>query len=109
MPTVEMNDKNINDLVENNELIVVDIWGSWCAPCKRFAPIFQKASDSFENVLFAKVEADKNPNILQFFSVQHVPTVLIIRNRELLVQHRGTMTEGQLGGEIIRAAVGANK
>lgn len=105
MSTVQMTDDNINALIESNETIVVDIWASWCAPCKRFAPIFEKVSESFENVLFAKVEADKNPNILSFFSVQHIPTILIIRNRELVVQHRGIMTDGELAGAILRASI----
>lgn len=95
-----MTDTNINDLVANNEIIVIDIWADWCGPCKRFSPIFKRVSEEFENVLFAKVEADQNPNILGFFSVQHIPTILFIRDGELRVQYRGIMTEAVLKNAI---------
>jgi thioredoxin 1 len=95
-----MTDDNINTLVANNEFIIVDVWAEWCGPCKRFGPVFENVSEQFENVLFAKVEADKNPNILSFFGIQHIPTVLIIRDGELRVQHRGIMTQAVLENAI---------
>lgn len=100
MASVEMTDTNINDLVAKNDFMVIDVWATWCAPCTKFTPIFEKVSEDFPDILFAKVEADENPLILQFFKVQSIPTILVVKDKDLRFQHRGFLNEQFLRQEL---------
>lgn len=100
MASVEMTDLNINDLVEKNDFMVIDVWAEWCGPCKKFSPVFEKVSDEFPEILFVKVEADLNPGILQFFKIQSIPTILVVKDKDLRFQHKGFISEQFLKQEL---------
>lgn len=73
---------------------VYDVWADWCAPCKRFAPIFEKVSKEFPDVEFVKQEADTNPTFLWHFGINSIPTILIVdENEKVLFQHAGILSE----------------
>lgn len=95
-----MTDSNINDLVEKNDFMVIDVWALWCGPCTKFMPVFEKVSEDFPEILFAKVEADENPLILQHFKIQSIPTILVVKDKSLRFQHRGFVTEQFLRQEL---------
>ncbi len=77
-------------------MIVYDVWADWCAPCKRFAPIFDKVSKEFPDVTFVKVEADRSPAFLDKYSINSIPTILLVNSEtgKVLFQHVGIVNEG---------------
>jgi thioredoxin 1 len=78
-------------------MIVYDVWAEWCAPCKKFAPIFDAVSKKFEDVQFAKVEADLNFEFLNRYSINSIPTLLITDDSgNELFSHAGIMTQANL-------------
>ena len=46
--------------ITDNEIVLVDFWADWCGPCKRFAPIYDKASEEYGDITFAKLDTDAN-------------------------------------------------
>lgn len=76
-----------------SQLTVFDIWAEWCAPCRKFAPIFEKVSDEFPGAQFEKVNADENMDFLEYFGIRSIPTILIVRGTEVLYQHTGILSE----------------
>ena len=57
---------------------VFDVWAEWCAPCKRFAPIFSKVAEEFEAIEFVKINAHENMDFLNQFGIQSIPTILVV-------------------------------
>ena len=55
MASVEMTKENFNEIIKNNETVLIDLWASWCGPCKMFGPIFEEVSNSYPDIVFAKV------------------------------------------------------
>lgn len=71
----------LTDLIDTNDVAVVYFTApAWCVPCRKFAPHFEKASEQAEAV-FVKVDVDQaEPDVLEEFAVQSVPTVKLFRN-----------------------------
>lgn len=67
------------------KVTVVDFSATWCAPCKRFAPVFEEVASEIDGADFVSVDIDKSPETATAFGVNSVPTVIILdtKGREL--------------------------
>ena len=101
MPAIEMTDINVNDIVNRNRIVVIDFWASWCGPCQRFLPIFDIGADMHPNVVFAKVNIEKNPTLVSHFGIKTVPTVAIIKDKKLVTKVTGGMSKDRLNEFVV--------
>lgn len=78
-------DSNFAEVVENNQdLVIVDFWASWCGPCKMLGPVFEEVSNEVEGVTFAKVNVDENPSSAAKYRVGSIPTILAMKNGQVV-------------------------
>ena len=63
MATVNINAENFEDTITDNDIVLVDFWAEWCGPCKRFGPIYEKASEEHGDIVFAKLDTDANQEL----------------------------------------------
>ncbi|MFM8532869.1 MAG: thioredoxin [Acidimicrobiia bacterium] len=76
-------DANFGDEVKNG-VVLVDFWATWCAPCRRIAPIVDQLAEEYNGKLtVAKVDIDENPMTPSTFMVRGSPTLLLFKNGEL--------------------------
>jgi putative thioredoxin len=74
--------------------VVVDLWASWCGPCKTLGPILEKVVAETEGrVLLAKVDVDANPQVAATFRVQSIPAVFALRDRKVVDRFVGALPE----------------
>lgn len=67
--------------LQENNLVAVDFFATWCGPCKMFAPTFEKLSQDFNGKLeFIKIDIDKNNEIADNYNVKSVPTFILFKN-----------------------------
>jgi thioredoxin 1 len=96
MPTVHGTKDNFNDLVQKNGIVIVDFWAEWCGPCRKFAPVFEAASDKHGDVVFAKVDTEDQPELAGAFGIRAIPTLMVFRDQVLLFEQAGALPAAAL-------------
>ena len=89
--TVELNDTNFAELIDNNDLVIVDFWAEWCGPCKNFAPVFSSAADKHEEIVFAKVDTEAAQGLAQQFQIRSIPTLMVFKEQVVVFSQAGAM------------------
>jgi thioredoxin 1 len=62
---------------------VVDLFATWCGPCKMLSPILDEISEEIATTKFYKIDVDDNEDIAREYKVMSIPTVLVFKNGEL--------------------------
>ena len=96
MATVELNMENLNSYIENSKIMLIDFWAPWCAPCKMFGPIFEKASEKYPDIVFAKCNTDEQRDVASVFGIMSIPTLAIFREKILVFKDAGALPESAL-------------
>ena len=83
---LEVNDKNIEDVLKEKSVTVLDFWASWCGPCKMLGPVIDTLSTEYDgkDVSIGKVNVEENQTLAQKYAVRGIPTVIIIKNGEIV-------------------------
>ena len=96
------NDSNFQDEVLNSELpVLVDFYADLCGPCKMMSPVVDELSREYEGRLkVGKVNVDENTNVAQQYRVMSIPTIVLIKNGQVVDQVVGAVPKAQLTGKI---------
>ena len=98
MTVAHLTDANFEaEVLEAASLVLVDVWASWCGPCRLMAPLMDWAAAEFEGrLLVGKLEADPNPDTRDRLQIQGLPTLILFRNGEEVARHEGAMSQPML-------------
>ena len=119
MAVVELTKENFESTITDNPFVIVDFWAPWCAPCRSFAPTYEKVSEDFENVVFAKVNTEEQQELAMHFQVRSIPTLMIFRDNIIIFSQPGALPEaafrelldkaGELNMDEVRAQIEAEQ
>ncbi|QIK37355.1 thioredoxin [Caldichromatium japonicum] len=103
MAVVELNAANFEQTIRDHSFVMVDFWAPWCGPCRSFAPVYEKVSADFPDVVFAKVNTEEEQAIAAHFQIRSIPTLMIFRDQIIIFAQAGALPEGMLRDLITRA------
>jgi thioredoxin len=101
MATLELTGESFWEAVKGHEIVLVDFWAGWCGPCVRFAPVFEKASETHPDIVFAKVDTEVEQELSAAAGIRSIPTLFAFRDGILLYSQAGALPEPALA-ELIR-------
>lgn len=104
MPVANLTSKTFDQAVKENDMVIIDFWAPWCAPCKTFAPVFEAASETYTGVYFAKVNSEEEQELAESFGIRSIPTLVVIREQIILYSKPGAVPAYSLEGLLDRIA-----
>jgi thioredoxin 1 len=95
---IEINADNFEEVVMNTDQpVMVDFWAEWCGPCRMIGPVVDKIADAYKGrAVVGKVNVDTNQEISQKFGVRSIPTIVFIKNGEVVDKSVGVAPESVL-------------
>ena len=78
-----LNEENFEEFINSEEKVVVDLWATWCGPCRMLAPELEKLVNNGV-ISVGKVDVDENEAIAEKYNVQSIPTLLLFKGGKLV-------------------------
>ena len=96
-----INEDNYKELAAQGKPMVLDFWATWCGPCKKIGPIIEELASEYEGqVIIVKVDVEEAEDLTAEFGIRNVPTVIFIKNGEVVDKSVGAATKAVLEEKV---------
>jgi thioredoxin 1 len=93
MATVDLSIETLESTIEENDIVLIDFWADWCGPCKMFAPTYEKVSEEYDNIVFAKVDTEAHQELAAQFQIRSIPTLVVFKDQVGIFAQPGALPE----------------
>lgn len=87
-------------IIAENKNVLVDFYATWCGPCKMLAPVFEEVDPTYDDVTFVKVNVDECGELAVRYGVSVIPTLIVIKDGEVV-----STTKGYMDADALRAFI----
>lgn len=81
MAAIDLTHDNFQSTIDDNDIVIVDFWATWCGPCKQFGPVFEASSEIHQDIVFGKVNTEEQQELAGEFQIRSIPTLMIFREQ----------------------------
>ncbi len=74
--------------------VVIDFFATWCGPCKKIAPTYEKLSEAFTSIVFLKVDVDESPELVDLYGIHAMPTFVFLKQGKVVMKVEGADMKG---------------
>jgi len=98
---LEITDAGFEELLKSDKPIVIDFWAEWCGPCRMVGPIVEELAGEYaDRVIIGKVDVDNNDEITSKYGIRNIPTILFIKNGEVVDKQVGAAQKSLLTEKV---------
>jgi len=105
MATLPLTEESFPQTVTQEGIVLVDFWASWCGPCRMFAPVYEKASETHDDITFASIDTEAEQALSGALQITSIPTLMAFRDGILVFRQPGALPPPALE-ELITAVRG---
>ena len=105
MATIDIVADTLDQTVQDNDIVLLDFWASWCGPCRQFAPVYEAASERHDDVVFGSVNTETEQQLSAAAGITSIPTLMAFREGVLVFSQPGALPAPALE-ELITAVKG---
>jgi len=91
MASTTLTAANFEKTILEEGTVLVDFWAEWCGPCKRFAPVFEEASEQHSDIIFGKVDTEAEQALAAAANITSIPTLMAFRDGILVFAQPGAL------------------
>ncbi len=88
------------EVLHSSQLVLLDFWASWCGPCRMVSPILEEIAAEHPEIRVCKVNVDEEPELAGEYGVMSIPTLMVIKDGEVVRQSSGARPKQQILGML---------
>ena len=94
----EITDSNFQtEVLDSTKVTMIDFWAEWCGPCRAITPIVEELAKEYDGkAIIGKLNVDENPEVTVKYGVRNIPTILFIKNGEVVDKQVGAVPKSVL-------------
>ena len=96
MPVQKINAESFEALKTQEKTVLLDFYADWCGPCRMLSPVVDEIAKEREDILVGKINVDECPELAQAFGVVSIPTLVVMKQGNVLQQSTGVRPKAQI-------------
>lgn len=101
---INLTSENFQTVLTNKEPVLIDFWATWCGPCRMVGPVIESLADEYEGkTSICKINVDENPELAAQYKIMSIPTVMVIKDGQIIEKAVGVRTREEYQSMIEKA------